>query len=233
MKLRRNQKGFTLIELIVVIAILGILAMMIVPRLSGFKAQANEQVNETNAKLLSNVAQMIAASDPNGAYPAWIANPTTITVAQANNLISEDVAYRPNGSLTSFTYEPSTGKVLAGTEAGGTTNPTAPSLSSVALTVNNATANNPTITIPTVSISGFTFTGWSATHEGNSNIVIVGSTATFYRESGYGSVDRTGTITLTGTWSGGTLTKTFHYSIPRQSSMGNGEVEQTSVTYTP
>ena len=38
--LRKNKKGFTLIELIVVIAILAILALIAVPRLSGFSEKA-------------------------------------------------------------------------------------------------------------------------------------------------------------------------------------------------
>ena len=37
---QQNKKGFTLIELIVVIVIIGILAAIIIPRLTGFQAQA-------------------------------------------------------------------------------------------------------------------------------------------------------------------------------------------------
>lgn len=44
--LLRNRKGFTLIELIVVIVIIGILAAILIPRLSGFtdKAKGTEAV---------------------------------------------------------------------------------------------------------------------------------------------------------------------------------------------
>ena len=41
-KQRKNQKGFTLVEMIVVIAIIGVLATMMVPSLLGFVDKAHE-----------------------------------------------------------------------------------------------------------------------------------------------------------------------------------------------
>jgi prepilin-type N-terminal cleavage/methylation domain-containing protein len=49
-----KKKGFTLIELIVVIAILGILATLIVPRLMGFQETARESSDETLAQSVAN-----------------------------------------------------------------------------------------------------------------------------------------------------------------------------------
>ena len=68
-KKKNNKKGFTLVELVVVIAILGILAAIIVPQLLGFqdraKAQADKQsgVQIRNALALLNANGEITLSD--------------------------------------------------------------------------------------------------------------------------------------------------------------------------
>lgn len=46
----KKSDGFTLIELIVVVAILGIIAIIAIPRLSGFRSMAEERVCAANRK---------------------------------------------------------------------------------------------------------------------------------------------------------------------------------------
>lgn len=63
-KLCKDNRGFTLIELVVVIAILGILAFIAVPKLSGTTQKAAISAHNANVRTLESAANMYIADNP-------------------------------------------------------------------------------------------------------------------------------------------------------------------------
>lgn len=60
----KKKKGFTLIELIVVIVILGILALVVVPKVGGFTSDAALSSHNANVRTLQSAAMMYTAENP-------------------------------------------------------------------------------------------------------------------------------------------------------------------------
>jgi prepilin-type N-terminal cleavage/methylation domain-containing protein len=96
-----NKKGFTLIELIVVIAILGILAAIAIPRLGGFTETAEIKADISNAKLLDSAVQIYYAD--NGSFPAGTmagANPTAAEVTALEGVLQGENYLPTNSDIT-------------------------------------------------------------------------------------------------------------------------------------
>ncbi|MCC5912487.1 MAG: prepilin-type N-terminal cleavage/methylation domain-containing protein [Clostridiaceae bacterium] len=64
--MNKESNGFTLVELIIVIAILGIIAAIAVPRLTGFKSMAEESVCDANRKTVEKMYSAFLLENDHG-----------------------------------------------------------------------------------------------------------------------------------------------------------------------
>ncbi|WP_425805720.1 type II secretion system protein [Desulfitobacterium sp. Sab5] len=124
--LKKNKKGFTLVELVVVIAIIGILATILVPRFIGYTDDAREKATISEAKNIRTIADTYYAK--NGSWPTVTKSGSTYKVgdnATAFDGVIKDfvsgVALDNNVSLTSDgSFKYTKNSVTAIVDAAGT-----------------------------------------------------------------------------------------------------------------
>ena len=100
-KRAKGNKGFTLVEIIVVLAIVAILALILVPRLGGYTKRAKEKADEATARSIETAVMALIASGriegdgkiriPNTGDPSTDDSITKFNIADLKELVGNDI----------------------------------------------------------------------------------------------------------------------------------------------
>lgn len=104
MTLKRNTKGFTIVELLIVIVVIGILAALVITTFAGIQQRARDTERETDVKSIHGHLETFFAD--NGYYPA-LADLNSATWRDTNMRgLDDEALVPPNSTETTLAASP-------------------------------------------------------------------------------------------------------------------------------
>ena len=115
-KMRRGEKGFTLIELMIVVAIIGILAAIAIPQFASYRKKAQDSAAKSALKNLATAQENYYVS--NNSYTAargnltgWTVEPEVTLAITAGTTTYWTGPASHNSSDNTFTYDSRAGGI--------------------------------------------------------------------------------------------------------------------------